>query len=187
MMSVALDEAISMRIRGELVCAGQQVSISAVLLNRLSASLVPFCEFLASRGRYIGQIPNVEPLNAEFFRGSTAQTAATWNGILHFVIFGDRSRFVYKVKILSSTLEQLNGEFNNTAKVITESDQSGACWSILDRLHYDYNTCLRETEIVLKSFLRALPVDQLAAFAGEVESPSPKHVRLGGRLSRASA
>ena len=40
MMSVALDGALSLRFRGELVCARQQVFISADLLVRLGATLV---------------------------------------------------------------------------------------------------------------------------------------------------
>ncbi len=40
MTSVSLDDAFSLRARGELVRARQQVSISAELLSRLAASLV---------------------------------------------------------------------------------------------------------------------------------------------------
>ena len=36
MMSVALDDALSLRARGELVCARQQVSVAADLLGRLA-------------------------------------------------------------------------------------------------------------------------------------------------------
>jgi hypothetical protein len=185
MMSVALDDALSMRARGELVGARQHVSISAVLLNRLSISLVGLCDSLADRGRYIRQIPLVEPLNAAFFRGNTAQTAATWNGILHHVIFGDRQRFVHKLKILSSTVQQLEREFDKAARDAAESATPAKCWAVLDHLQYDFNTCLREAEVVFKSFLCALPTEQLAAFAGEIESPPPKRMRL--RLTRASA
>jgi hypothetical protein len=187
MMSVALDDALSLRARGELVGARQHVCISAVLLNRLSISLVGFCESLANRGRYIREIPLVEPLNAEFFRGNTAQTAATWNGILHHVIFGDRQRFVHKLRILSSTVEQLEREFDKAARDISESETPAEGWAVLDHLHYDFNTCLRETEVVFKSFLCALPTEQLAAFAGEIENPAPKRTRMRLRLTRASA
>lgn len=187
MMSVALDDALSMRARGELVGARQHVSISAVLLNRLSVSLVTLCDSLASRGRYIRNIPLVEPLNAEFFRGNTAQTAATWNGILHHVIFGDRQRFVYKLRILSSTVAQLDREFDKASKDISELATPANYWAVLDHLHYDFNTCLREAEVVFKSFLCALPTEQLAAFAGEIENPVPKRTRVRLRLTRASA
>lgn len=188
MVSVSLDDALAMRASGQLVCAREQVSVCAALLNRLSVSLVGFCDSLASRCRHIREIPLVKPLNTAFFRGTTAQTAAAWNGILHRVIFGDRPRFLQKLRILSSTLEQLEGEFNKVAGSIADSATAADCWAALDHLHYDFNTCLREAEVVFKSFLRALPNEQLAAFAGEIENPpkSPR-MRFRLRLSRVSA
>jgi hypothetical protein len=67
--------------------------------------------------------------------------------------------------------------------------QPSDCWKMLDCLHYDFNTCLRETEVVLKSFLRALPSEQLPAFAAELEAPVPgkRLRRMRPALSRASA
>ncbi len=174
MVSVALDDAFSMRASGELVCAGQQVSVSAALLTRLSTSLVSFCESLASRGRFIKHIPSVEPLNPDFFRSQMAQSAAAWNEILHYVAFGSRLRFVHKLRILSSTLDRLDREFSKAAYDIAQaSHASSSCWGALDHLHYDFNTCLRETEVVLKSFLRALPIEHLAGFTTEVERHAP--------------
>jgi hypothetical protein len=187
MTSVALDEAISMRARGELVCAVQQVELSAALLERLARSLIPFCDSLAVRGRYVRKAPFVEPLNAEFFRGDTAQTAANWNGILHQVVFGGRLRFMNKLRILSNTIEHLAQEFRGAVRRISNAAQPGASWVLLDSLHYDFSTCLRETEVVLKSFLRALPADQLAAFSVEAQNPPAKRLRLRPRLSRVPA
>jgi hypothetical protein len=188
MMSVALDDALSLRAGGEIVCAQQNVSVAAELFNRLSRSLVGFCESLALRGRYIRTVPLVEPLKTAFFRGTIGQTAATWNSILHHVAFGDRQRFVHKLKILSGTVEQLEREFDKAAKTISEASAPAQCWSALDHLHYDFTTCLREAEVVFKSFLRALPAEQLDSFAGEIQNPRHrKWMRLGLGFSRAPA
>lgn len=188
MVSVALNDALAMRGRGKLVCAQQHVSIATALLRRLSDSLVGFCDSLASRGRHISEVPLVEPLQSGFFRGSAAQAAATWNGILHRVIFGDRQRLMHKLRILSNMIEQLEREFDEAAGSIAESGTDAKNWMALDHLHYDFTTCLREAEVVFKSFLRALPAEELAAFAGEIENP-PARARLRLRLgfSRASA
>jgi len=191
MMSVALDDAFSMRNRGELVCARQQVRVAADLLERLSGSLLGFCDAVSKRARRIEKLPVVEPMKTEFFRGDIAQSAASWNGILHRLLFGDRQRFVQKIRVLSETLANLDREFANTADDLFKgiSVQPGNGWKMLDCLHYDYNTCLRETEVVLKSFLRALPPDQLPAFASELEAPVPSKRlrRMRPALSRASA
>ena len=93
MMSVALDEALSLRATGELVCARQQVTIAAGLLGRLAPSLISLCDTLAARGQLVAKFPVVEPMNTDFFRGNTGQSAASWNGILHHLLFGARSRF----------------------------------------------------------------------------------------------
>jgi hypothetical protein len=190
MMSVALDDALSVRARGELVCARQQVSIASDLLERLSNSLVSLCDTLAIRGRKLTRLPAVEPLNARFFRGDTGRSAASWNGILHHVLFGNRARFLHKLRILSETLAQIEREFHDVAGDISKglSVRPGDCWENLEFLHYDFNTCLREAEVVLKAFLRALPADQLSGLCSEWDAPpETKRLRIKPRLSRASA
>lgn len=190
MMSVALDDAVSMRARGELVCARQEVSIVADLFSQLAATLIAACNALASCGRHLSDLPVVEPLKTEFFRGDTGQSAASWNGLLHHVLFGDRSRFFHKLRILSDTVEQLGREFDQTAEEIFEGTSllPGNSWKTLDYLHYDFSTCLREAEVILKCFLRALPSEQLPALACEVGgAPTSGRVRLRARLSRAPA
>ena len=89
------------------------------------------------------------------------------------MLFGARSRFFHKLRILSHTLALLEHEFEDAASEISKglSMQPGDCWQRLDNLHYDFNTCLRESEVVLKSFLRILPDDQLPALASELDAP----------------
>ena len=149
-------------------------------------------QILEERGRRVRELPAVEPLNAEFFRGSTGRTAASWSGILHFFVFCDRTRFFQKLRILSDTLERLDREFKEVCSGILNgpSGRSGARWETLECLHYDMTTCLRESEVLLKSFLRALPNDETMALAVEFESPRrPKRLRLrpNPSLSGASA
>lgn len=190
MMSVALDEALTLRARGELVCARQQVSVAADLLERLALSLVCFCNSVSVHGRRIVKLPAVEPLNVEFFRGDTAQSAASWNGIVHHLFFHGRSRFFRKLRILSSTLAQLEREFLEAAQDLSRglSVDPSDCWKKLEYLHYDFNTCLRETEVMLKSFLRTLPSDQLRGLANDLDAPpAPKQLGLKHHLSRAPA
>jgi hypothetical protein len=189
MMSVALNDALTLRARGELVCACEQVSVAADLLAQLASILIASCDALAQRGKHVGNLPVVEPLKIEFFRGDTAQGAASWNGLLHHVLFGGRSRFFHKLRILSGTVEQLGREFDRAAEEISMgmSVQPGNAWEALDSLHYDLNTCLRETEVVLKSFLRALPADQIPALAGDLTAAVPiRSVRVRQRSSSAA-
>jgi hypothetical protein len=193
MTSVSLDDAFSLRARGELVRARQQVSMSAELLSRLAAALLLACGVLSDRGRHISNVPNVAPLNAENFRGETAQTAASWNEFLHRVLFASRSRYFQKLRILSETVQNLTREYAEAADDIAAgiSIQPGDSWDKLECLHYDFTTCLREAEILVKSFLRALPGEQVTAFASELDAvPVPERrptIAARTRISRASA
>ena len=168
MMSVALDEAMSLRSAGELVCARQQVSIAAGLLARLAPSLISLCDTLSSRGQRVTRLPVVQPMNADFFRGDTGQSAASWNQILHHVLFSARSRFFHKLRILSHTLATLEYEFEDAAGDISRNlaTQPGDCWQRLDNLHYDFNTCLREVRGSAK-VVPAHPAGRSADVAGE--------------------
>jgi hypothetical protein len=103
------------------------------------------------------------------------------------VVFGERPRFISKLKILSNIIGQIDQEFHDTVNKISRGSGPVACWGLLESLHYDFNTCLRETEIVLKSFLRALPADQLAAFTLEAQNPPARRLRLRPRFSRVPA
>jgi hypothetical protein len=190
MMSVALDEALSLRSRGELVCARQQVAIAADLLESLASSLVECCSTLQLRGKSMPQIPSVEPLNSSFFRGNMAQSAASWNGLLHWFVFRGRARFFRKLRILSEMLHELEHEFREAAGDIVRGldTQPIASWRTLDNLHYDFNTCLRESEVILKSFLRAMPADELPGLARDLDAiPAAKPLRIKPRLSSATA
>ena len=193
MTSVSLDDAFSLRARGELVRARQQVSMSADLLARLASSLIGACGVLSSRGRHISNVPNVAPLDAENFRGETAQTAASWNEFLHRVLFASRSRYFQKLRILSETLQKLTAEYSAAAEDVAAgiSVTPGDTWEKLECLHYDFTTCLREAEVLVKSFLRALPGEQLSAFASDLDAvPVPQRRTAAApstRISRASA
>jgi hypothetical protein len=190
MMSVSLDEALAQRARGELVCAQQQVAITSELLLRLACMLIGGCSALTERGKRVVNLPIVRPLHTAFFRGDTGQSAASWNNLLHNVLLGERSRFFHKLRILSNTVEQLGSEFEQAAHDIAGGlcVQPAACWEHLDYLHYDLNTCLRESEVILKSFLHALPADQLSVFDAELSRPpaAPKFRPLP-RSTRVSA
>jgi hypothetical protein len=189
MMSVSLDDAISMRGRGELVGARQYISVSADLLAQLAVELLGSFRGLSERGRRLGNVPKVDALKPEFFRGETARAAASWNDILHHVLFADRSRFLQKLRILSETLESVIQEYDAAAEEVSAgvSVRPGTSWEALECLHYDFTTCLREAEVLLKSFLRALPAEQLTAFAAELSAlPSARRLRAKhGTRSRA--
>lgn len=194
MMSVALDDGFSFRARGELVCARQQVTVAADLFARLAGVLIGSCNAAAARARQMETVPTVEPLDPSFFRGDTARSAATRSEILHSVLITSRLRFAQKLKILSETMFLVVGEFNHAAEDISAgiTIAPASTWATLESLHDDFTTCVRESEVVLKCFLRALPAEQVEAFRVELDSTPPLQLakpksRVRAKASRASA
>jgi len=190
MVSVSLSDAISYRRRGEVVCARDHICLAADLLDRLITALLASCEAISAHGRRIADPPAVEPLHHEFFRGQTGQSAASWNSLLHVIFFGNRARFFRKLNILASMLERLEREFREAVEEIKSKPaaQTGECWRKVDNLHFDLNTCVREAEVMLKSFLFSLPTEQVAGLAADFDAlPEFKQGRLKPRLSRAPA
>jgi hypothetical protein len=171
MLSIALDEAISERAAGRLVSARQQVAISSELLSRLAAVLIHACEATSKRGRNLHALPAVNPLNAEFFRGDTGRSAATRSVLLHNLFFAERQRFFQKVRILAETIQRISEEFLLAAYDVADgvTTRPVDAWKNLEALHDDFTTCFRESEVLLKGFVRALPTEQLHAFQGQLE------------------
>ncbi len=189
MLSVALDEAFALRDRGELVRARQEVAISAELLDRLAARLLESLKALKEHGRNSGKLPLVAPLNPDFYRGETACRIAFCHRLLHRLLVTRRSRFLRKLRALAQTVEALSGEFRAAAEAISEGTtvHPGGHWQALEYLHYDLNTCLRETIVVLKSFLHLLPAGSCEAFRHRLFAPVPLLPRrLRHRFSRVS-
>jgi hypothetical protein len=129
----------------------------------------------------------VNPLNAEFFRGDTARSAANRSTLMHNVFFGVRSRFFQKVRILSETISRLAEQFVHAASDVADglTSRPVESWRELESLHDDFTTCLREAEVLLKGFLRAIPAEQLSAFQAQLEE-TPAALRVK-KQSRARA
>jgi hypothetical protein len=194
MMSVALDDGFSFRARGELVCARQQIHVSADLFTRLAGVVIGSLNAAAARSRQMATVPPVQPLNPSFFRGDTARSAAARNEFLHGVLLTSRLRFSQKVRILTETMLLLVGEFNDESEQVYAGIAIAptSTWATLESLHDDFTTCLRESEIVLKCFLRALPAEQVEAFGVELNSTPPLELAkrkpgVRAKASRASA
>jgi len=192
MLSIALDDAISQRVAGKLVSARQQVAVCSELVSRLAAVLIHACDATAKRGRHLHNLPRVNPLNAEFFRGDTGRSAATRSVLLHSLFFVERQRFFQKVRILSETIQRVSEEFVQAAEDVADgvSTRPVDAWTNLESLHDDFTTCFRESEVLLKGFVRALPAGELVAYQNQLED-APATIRTKSkpraRARRASA
>lgn len=188
MLSVTLDEAFARRGEGLLAHAQLHAGVSADLFDRLAARLVAALRALEDHGRHFGTLPNVAALNPEFFRGETAQRMARKSSLLQRVLFSGRSKFFHKLRALAETVEDLQGEFREVAQEIADgaSVRPGVSWDALEVLHYDVNTCLRETIVVLKSFLCVLPNEEVQPFWQKLQASGEPPVKPPVRVSHGS-
>jgi len=186
-LSVTLNEAFSLCKQRKLGPAREESVMFADLFDRLTGCVNGVLGALGEHGRRFGTLPNVLPLCADFFRSEHAQRVARANNLAYVIVLRTRARFFRKLAAIKQTLDALRNEARDIAGVIV--DGSGVAlpnqWKRLEVLHYDLNTCLRETTVVLKSFLCVLPSDQLPPFRQRLLSQLPSH--LTTRARRAAA
>lgn len=170
MLSISLDEALSLRHGGRLAKASQAVCVAPDLCNRFAHPLVALLWSLSEHSKHHGTVPNAAPLNPDNFQGARGQRAARVSSLLCRILLTERSQFLHKLSTLGEMVEDLSQDFCAAASQIAEgpSINADAEWQAVDAAQYDLNTCLREAIVLLKSFLMALPDDQLELFQATV-------------------
>ena len=88
------------------------------------------------------------------------------------VLFSVRARYFRKIRALLQIVTGVQYETRTIAR--TSAREIARSWDRLDELHYDLNTCLRETAVVLKSFLCVLPAQELPPFEARLLSRMPQ-------------
>ena len=183
MFSVNLDEALGLRRCGQVSKANQVLFVSPALCQKFSAALLTLLRAMLSHARHFGIAPNLAPLNPNYFQNAKSQRAARLNGLLNRVLLTRKSQFLHKASTLIDLVEDLGENYVGASSEACDehSYHPDQCWEVLDSVHYDLNTTLRETVVLLKSFLHALPASQLLEFQSALESSplrSPSRVPL---------
>jgi hypothetical protein len=166
MLSVWLDEAMTLQRQGDSDRVSQQICALGDLCARLALRINAVLHAMRQQARHFGIVPNLAPLEPGNFRGERAQRAARNSNLLSQVLLSERSQFLNKLSTLEAIVDELCDEFIQTTERVAAgtSGQVSKLWGFLDEHHYDLNTCLREAHVLLKSFLFVLPEDQLSGF-----------------------
>ena len=190
MLSVSLDEVLGLRQRGLLAKAGEAICVTVDLCSRFASPLVALLWSLSEHAKHHGTVPNAAPLDPTNFQGGRGQRAARFNALLCRILLTERSQFLYKISTLGEMVADLSQDFCAAAADIGEGGEfaSDTVWRAMDIAHYDLNTCLREAIVLLKSFLMALPHNELETFQTTVRSQMtvtlPEKVAFTRRLLR---
>src|SRR5467141_3891515 len=166
MLSVSLDEAIELEQMGQPGKSQQAVAITSGLCRLLTHTLGGLLRALSEHAKHYGTIPNAAPLDPANFQGQKGQRSARMSNLLNHVLLSQRVQFLHKVSTLVEMVEDLGKDFRRAADDLAEglSVNPKEMWDDVDTDHYDLNTCLREAIVVFKSFLLALPENQLGTF-----------------------
>jgi hypothetical protein len=174
MLSVSLDEAIELRQLGQPGKSLQAVGITSGLCRLLTHALGGLLRALSEHAKHYGTIPNAAPFDPANFQGQKGQRSARMSNLLNHVLLSQRLQFLHKVDTLVEMVEDLGKDFRHAAEDLAEglAVNPKEMWDEVDTDHYDLNTCLREAIVVLKSFLIALPENQLGTFQDSVREQS---------------
>jgi hypothetical protein len=174
MFSVNLDEALGLWRAARGPKAYQVLSVGPALCGRLAYPLSGVLQVMLEHAKHFGIAPNIAPLNAGNFQNSRSQRVARFNDLLSRVLWTRKSQFVHKISALADLVDELHKNFQSTATNLVSGD-SLHCdrdWDLLGAIHYDLNTCLRETVVLFKSFLHALPEQELPMLQAMLERQS---------------
>src|SRR5216683_2957335 len=174
MLSVSLDEAIELEQMGQPDKSQQAVGITSGLCRLLTQALGGLLRALSEHAKHFGTIPNAVPLDPANFQGQRGQRSARMSNLLNHVLLSHRLQFLHKISTLEEMVEDLGKDFRRAANDLAEGASLNPLkmWADVDVDHYDLNTCLRESIVVFKSFLIALPDGQLGAFQTTVREQS---------------
>jgi hypothetical protein len=174
MLSVSLNEAIELRQLGQPGKSQLAVGITSELCKLLTQALGGLLHALSEHAKHYGTTPNAAPLDPANFQGQRGQRSARMSSLLNRVLLTHRLQFLHKVSTLEEMVDDLGKDFRTAADDLAEgvSLDPMKMWEEVDSDHYDLNTCLRESIVVFKSFLIAMPDGQLEAFQDTIRLQS---------------
>jgi hypothetical protein len=179
-LSISLDEALSLCKEGQLDSAKERSIVIAGLFDRLAVRVGHVIRTIKDHGSHFGTLPNVKPLSPSNFRGATAQRVSLMNNLLAKVVFRERTRFFHKLYSLDEIVEDLQKEVREIVDAISEgtSQLKDRAWQQLEVLGYDLSTCMGETTVILKSFFCALPPEELETFRDKLVNVVSSHLSV---------
>ena len=167
MLSITLDEAIGSRKEGLQRESLEHLLILPELAAYFANHLDGILRAMQQHVRIHGAEPNVAPLDPANFLSPDGIQSARRSQLASLVLVTKRRQAIEKIRALRLLMRQIETGLRGAAR---ELISAGAAplptpnWEALDALHYDLNTCLRETIVLLKCFLRAIPDAGLAEF-----------------------
>jgi hypothetical protein len=170
LLSVSLNRAIDLRDEARAESQRLLVAIPA-LCDLFAKHLQDVLSSMEQHTKLNKVNPNAAPLDPANFRRPFDRRAAGSAGLFSKFLLSRRARFLRKAKTLREMIGHIGRDLCNATNAITGGTNAGTSfhWESMNTNHYDLNTCFRETTILLKCFLHAMPEGQLTRFRQSVE------------------
>jgi hypothetical protein len=171
MFGISLDEAISLHESSWLSKSFQVVALTSELCAGLTTSLENMLRSLAEHCRENGTNPTVAPLHPSDFSNVWSKLMASRSLIWHNALPTRTAQFQNKIRSLRSMIRHARQDLSTVAEALAIEGivvDSSDLWAVMNSAHFDLNTCMRESFILLKCFLRVLPDVELRAFQENV-------------------
>ena len=188
LFSISLNEAIDLHESGLLTRSFQAIAGTPPLCGRLTNMLENLFLSLAEHSKKHGTDPSISALDPEDFHGDWERRSALKSLMWHCALLTRESQFQNKIRTLRSMVDHMGREFGTTAEALASQGiaiDSSDLWTAMDAWHFDLNTCVRESLVMLKCFLRVLPDDELRGFQETVSNN--KNPKLGSPPAKAKA
>lgn len=168
MFSVSLSEAIHLRDSGLLAISVEAVILTSALGARLAGSLENILVSMAQHSKEHGTVPNVALLTPAHFHSQHGQCSAQRSHSLNRLELSQGRQFLSKISAMKGIVANSGSNFRKAAEDLASHDHtvapSASLWASLEEEHFDLNTCLRESMVLLKCFLRVLRQEELLLF-----------------------
>jgi hypothetical protein len=188
--TVSMNEAIGLHASGLLLKSFQMMTGTSALCSRLSTSLVNILRSLARHAKEHGTNPSIAPLNPADFYSDREQRWALKSLMRHRALLTRVSQSQSKIRTLRSMVDHVGRDFCLAADALASQGiavDSPELWAAMDAWHFDLNTCLRESMVLLRCFLRVLPDDELRAFQETVSNDKTSRLAAPDAKTRAAA
>jgi hypothetical protein len=171
MFAVSLNEAVTLYRDGSLALSFEQAALSSGLCLRLYGNLDNVLRSLSKHSYAHGTNPSVASLNPADYRSHHGSRAALASSLWSVAVFSQHKKFVNKAETLRAMVKHIGNDVCTSADLLGSRGATivqGPQWLTMTEGYWDLNTCLQETLVLLKCFLRVLPDDQVSAFQDSI-------------------
>jgi hypothetical protein len=173
MFGVSLNEAVTLYRDGLLALSFEEAVLVSDLCRRFCQNLDNILRSLGEHSQAYGTAPSVESLKPSEYKSQYGLHSAVASSLWNLAVHSQPRRFLNKLRTLGAMANHIgkdvcaSGELlgSHGATIVPEPH-----WLTMTEGYWDLNTCLRESVVALKCFLRVLPDDQLSEFRDSVSN-----------------